>query len=290
MNDLYFENKEERVCRSESFDKGNIAGIDEVAVESIVGDMIGSVVVLPNNHGIKELPVDSKRLNSEEIEELYHKIKEKAVFISVYHASPEAIDKKGIYNSQKRIWQRLAKRARDTFPNIPLFIDGREEIEGFDKQESIIGGDELIDSISAAAIIAKHVSNQQFNRMHEEYPMYAFNTNRGYPKRSLIEAMSKHGLTPYHRVKLSEKALAKGIPTESLTLSNEQIEVLLHRGMELLQKDERVTSSWGKEFLTKKFNQVFAGMRNLNEKEIFYVNKTVKEMEKKWERLKSYSA
>lgn len=56
------------------------AGIDEVGVSSIAGPIVAATVILPENHGIKELPIDSKRLTNEKIKELSKIIKEKAMY------------------------------------------------------------------------------------------------------------------------------------------------------------------------------------------------------------------
>ena len=37
------------------------------------------------------------------------------------------------------------------------------------------------------------------DKLHEEFPEYGWNTNRGYGTKSHIEAIKKYGLTKYHR-------------------------------------------------------------------------------------------
>ena len=67
------------------------------------------------------------------------------------------------------------------------------------QQRKVIKGDCLSISIASASIVAKVTKDRIMDRLHEEYPMYSWNTNRGYGARKHIEAIKKYGLTPYHR-------------------------------------------------------------------------------------------
>ena len=83
------------------------AGIDEVGVSSVAGSMVASIVILPENHGIKELPIDSKRLSEEKIEKIAKEILEVAIICKTYKLSAEEVDKFGDF-SVKKLWNRCA--------------------------------------------------------------------------------------------------------------------------------------------------------------------------------------
>lgn len=53
--------------------------------------------------------------------------------------------------------------------------------------------------IAAASIIAKTARDEYMNRIHEEFPMYNWKKNKGYPTKEHREAIRKYGITKYHR-------------------------------------------------------------------------------------------
>ncbi|MCK4529444.1 ribonuclease HII, partial [candidate division WOR-3 bacterium] len=66
-------------------------------------------------------------------------------------------------------------------------------------QQQIIKGDNKSISIASASIIAKVTKDRIMDQLHEEFPMYHFNTNRGYGTKKHIEAIKRYGITKYHR-------------------------------------------------------------------------------------------
>jgi ribonuclease HII len=64
---------------------------------------------------------------------------------------------------------------------------------------SIIKGDAKFLSIAAASIIAKTYRDDFMNTIHEEYPMYNWKKNKGYPTKEHRDAIRKYGITKYHR-------------------------------------------------------------------------------------------
>ncbi|HRV54354.1 MAG TPA: ribonuclease HII, partial [Mangrovimonas sp.] len=65
--------------------------------------------------------------------------------------------------------------------------------------ETIVKGDGKYLSIAAASILAKTYRDAYMNQIHEEFPMYNWKQNKGYPTKEHREAIKKHGITPYHR-------------------------------------------------------------------------------------------
>ena len=82
-----------------------------------------------------------------------------------------------------------------------LLIDGNR----FNKypdipHTTVIKGDGKYLSIAAASILAKTYRDDYMNRLHEEYPFYDWNKNKGYPTKKHRAAIAEHGTTPYHRM------------------------------------------------------------------------------------------
>jgi ribonuclease HII len=65
---------------------------------------------------------------------------------------------------------------------------------------SIIKGDAKFMSIAAASVLAKTYRDEYMNRIHEEFPMYNWKQNKGYPTKEHREAIRKFGVTKYHRM------------------------------------------------------------------------------------------
>ena len=63
----------------------------------------------------------------------------------------------------------------------------------------MVKGDGRFLSIAAASILAKTYRDDYMLQLAEEYPSYGWQQNKGYPTRAHREAISKHGITPYHR-------------------------------------------------------------------------------------------
>ena len=65
--------------------------------------------------------------------------------------------------------------------------------------ETIIKGDGKFLSIAAASVLAKTYRDAYMNTIHEEFPMYNWKQNKGYPTKEHREAIRKYGITKYHR-------------------------------------------------------------------------------------------
>ena len=65
---------------------------------------------------------------------------------------------------------------------------------------TIIKGDSKFISIAAASVLAKTYRDAYMDKIHEEYPMYNWKQNKGYPTKEHREAIRKYGTTKYHRM------------------------------------------------------------------------------------------
>ena len=94
-------------------------------------------------------------------------------------------------------------RALDRLPLRPqaLLVDGNRfsPYRGL-PYTTVVKGDGKYMSIAAASILAKTYRDDYMLRLHEEYPQYHWDSNKGYPARAHREAIRKHGVTPYHRL------------------------------------------------------------------------------------------
>jgi len=173
------------------------AGTDEAGRGCLAGPVTAAAVMLPDNFSNSILN-DSKKLSKSRRDELRCILEKEAACFSVCHISPEEIDKINILNASFLAMHK----ALDSLGRTPglILVDGNRF-----KPYSTIGhlcvvkGDGKFMSIAAASVLAKTHRDAYMQRIHEEYPMYRWDRNKGYPTKEHREAIQRHGLTPYHR-------------------------------------------------------------------------------------------
>ena len=178
-----------------------VAGVDEVGRRPLVGDVVTAAVILDPNRPIWGLN-DSKKLSEKRREALFDEICEKALSFHVGRASPAEIDELNILHATMLAMQRaVAGLARA--PELVL-VDGNRS-PAFTHQglslasHSIVKGDGLIASISAASIIAKVTRDREMDALDAAYPQYGFAKHKGYPTKAHFDAIAEHGVFDQYR-------------------------------------------------------------------------------------------
>lgn len=146
-----------------------------------------------------ELLNDSKQLTEKQRYALREVIEKEAIAWAVGVVSPEEIDEINILRASFLAMHR----AVDQLTTRPqhLLIDGNRFNKYPDiSHTTVIKGDGKYLSIAAASILAKTYRDDYMNRLHEEFPSYDWNHNKGYPTKKHRTAIAEHGTTPYHRL------------------------------------------------------------------------------------------
>ena len=112
-------------------------------------------------------------------------------------SSPNEIDEFGIVKATSIATNRAIENLGKT-PDV-LLVDGFTLPGIVIKQKPIIKGDRKCLSIAAASIIAKVTRDEFMNQQHKLYPVYSFDSNKGYLTKKHSEAIEKHGPSPIHR-------------------------------------------------------------------------------------------
>lgn len=193
MEDLY---KYENELREKNINI--IAGVDEVGRGPLIGDVVASCVVLPNNFVLEGL-TDSKKLTEKKREKFYEIIKEKALAIGIGKVSPLEIDKLNIYEATKKAMTIAINEAKKQINIEHVLIDAMP-LEIDIPTTSIIKGDAKSISIAAASVIAKVTRDKDMYELDKIYPMYDLANNKGYGTKKHIEALKEYGITKYHRL------------------------------------------------------------------------------------------
>lgn len=192
-------------------------GTDEAGRGCLAGPVTAAAVILPDSFTNKTLN-DSKQLSDSKRFKLKLELELEALTFSVTHISPEEIDEINILNASMKAMQesilKLSKKPEYIIVdgNRPIFgklgiknsfgkIFTQDEIDFLKDipNKSIIKGDSKYLSIAAASVLAKTYRDEYMDKIHEEYPMYNWKKNKGYPTKEHREAIAKYGPSPYHR-------------------------------------------------------------------------------------------
>lgn len=173
------------------------AGCDEAGRGCLAGPVFAAAVILPEGY-CNELLNDSKKLTEHRRDELRAIIERDALAWAVGVVTAEEIDHINILNASFLAMHR----AVDALTVRPehLLIDGNHFKPYHDTPHTcIVKGDGKMMSIAAASILAKTHRDEFMARIHEEFPQYAWNINKGYPTKAHRAAISQYGPSPYHR-------------------------------------------------------------------------------------------
>jgi ribonuclease HII len=173
-----------------------IAGVDEAGRGPLAGPVVVAAVILPVNYALDSLD-DSKRLSASRRERLVPMIEAQAIAYAVEFIDVEEIDRVNILQATLNGMQR-AVESLDPAPQRAM-IDGNRAPSLPCEVETVIGGDGLIASISAASILAKVYRDRLMLTMHDEYPGYGFDRHKGYPTAHHLACLKTLGPCPIHR-------------------------------------------------------------------------------------------
>lgn len=173
------------------------AGTDEAGRGCLAGPVTASAVILPDNFQLKSIN-DSKKLSEKIRNELRHYIEDQALSFSVVHFSPSQIDEFNILNASILAMHEAIKLLKVIPAHIA--VDGNRFIP-FDNipHTCLIKGDARFAHIAAASIMAKTYRDDYMKSLHEEFPMYKWNKNKGYPTKDHRDAIRKYGPCEHHR-------------------------------------------------------------------------------------------
>ena len=193
-------------------------GTDEAGRGCLAGPVTAAAVLLPAAFE-NILLNDSKQLSEKSREKLKPVIEETAISFAVTHIFPNEIDEINILNASMKAMQECILQLNPA-PEY-IIVDGNRPLNGklgkkqrigkiFTTEEieilksipttSIIKGDSKYLSIAASSVLAKTYRDEYMDKIHEEFPMYNWKKNKGYPTIEHREAIKKYGPCKYHRM------------------------------------------------------------------------------------------
>jgi ribonuclease HII len=173
-----------------------ICGVDEAGRGPLAGPVFAAAVILDPNHPIEGLR-DSKKLTPARRGRLAILIKDHALAWAIAECSEAEIDQLNILQATM-LAMRRAVEGLQIIPTLALIDGNRCPILPM-RSEAIIKGDDKVQAISAASILAKTARDAALQVLHQQYPEYAFDQHKGYPTALHLERLRIHGVSPVHR-------------------------------------------------------------------------------------------
>ncbi|MDP8221340.1 MAG: ribonuclease HII [Candidatus Stygibacter frigidus] len=174
-----------------------ITGIDEAGRGPLAGPLVVAAVTFQKDFNIEGLN-DSKKLTDRTRRSLYRSIIQEAIDYKIIVISVEVIDEINILQAtmlgMQKACLQLKKKGK-------ILIDGNRIPEELIKlqAEAIVKGDQKVSAIAAASILAKVYRDDIMIKLHEKYPEYGFDHNKGYGTKIHLRAIEKYGIIDDHR-------------------------------------------------------------------------------------------
>ncbi|MCF2659500.1 ribonuclease HII [Parabacteroides distasonis] len=173
------------------------AGCDEAGRGCLAGPVFAAAVILPETFQ-NELLNDSKQLTEKRRYALRPIIEQEALAWAVGIVMPEDIDRINILKASFLAMHRAVDQLKVRPQH--LLIDGNRFTPYPDvPHTTIVKGDGTYMSIAAASILAKTYRDDYMNQLDEQFPVYHWKENKGYPTKAHREAIRQFGITPHHR-------------------------------------------------------------------------------------------
>jgi ribonuclease HII len=173
------------------------AGCDEAGRGCLAGPVFAAAVILPKQFS-HPLLNDSKQVTEKTRNELRIIIESEAIAFTVASIDNNEIDKINILKASFKAMHH----ALDGLKKKPqlLLIDGNRFVP-YKKipHHCIVKGDGIYASIAAASILAKTYRDEYMLQLHEQFPHYAWNKNKGYGSLIHRKAIGEYGQCQYHR-------------------------------------------------------------------------------------------
>jgi ribonuclease HII len=174
------------------------AGCDEAGRGCLAGPVVAAAVILDPKNPIEGLD-DSKKITEAKREKLRPEVESKALAWAVGIVTNKEIDQinilKGSFVAMHRALDQLGTKAEF------IVVDGNRFIP-YKKvpHECIVKGDGKYQNIAAASILAKTHRDEIMRKLHDQYPHFGWDKNKGYPTKQHRLALREHGATEWHRM------------------------------------------------------------------------------------------
>lgn len=172
-------------------------GTDEAGRGCLAGPVTAAAILI-NDKLENELINDSKKLSIGLRKNLRSFIEEHNDLFSIAQVYENTIDEINILNASIEAMHKAISTL--SFEPEFIIVDGNR-FKPYKQipHQTIVKGDSKYLSIAAASILAKTYRDEYMLQLHEEFPMYGWDTNMGYPTKKHRAAILEYGPCKYHR-------------------------------------------------------------------------------------------
>ena len=174
------------------------AGCDEAGRGCLAGPVVAAAVILDKDKDYAELN-DSKQLTEKKRMQLRELVMKEALAYGVGIVTAQEIDEINILNASFLAMHRALDQLKIR-PQLLLIDGNRFNPYKKVKHVCVVGGDAKYQSIAAASILAKTTRDMMMEQYDEQYPVYNWKKNKGYPTPEHKQAIADYGTTPLHRM------------------------------------------------------------------------------------------
>ena len=173
------------------------AGTDEAGRGCLCGPVVAAAVILPIDFEHPFLN-DSKQLTEKQRNLLRPYIEEHAIAFGVSFVDEKEVDAINVLQASITGMQRSIEQLN---PQPEFIIVDGNKFRNYKEipHETIVKGDAKFMSIAAASVLAKTYRDAFMEKIHQEFPMYHWKQNKGYPTQQHRDAIREFGITKYHR-------------------------------------------------------------------------------------------
>ncbi|HET6625498.1 MAG TPA: ribonuclease HII [Nocardioidaceae bacterium] len=213
-----------------------IAGVDEAGRGACAGPLVAAAVILPEGQR-GQVPglADSKLLTAKARERCYKQVLARALAWSVVVIGPDECDRLGMHVANLEALRRCTAMLElrpsyvltDGFPVDGLGVPGL----------AVWKGDRVAACIAAASVIAKVTRDRIMCELHRTYPVYDFETHKGYITAAHSAALDEHGPCEIHRRRFVNvrRALGESVPPGLDDLGENELDDLVPESMTALE-------------------------------------------------------
>ena len=173
------------------------AGTDEAGRGCLCGPVVAAAVILPKDFSHPRLN-DSKKLSEKDRMILRPIIEKQALAYGVSFVMQEEVDEINVLKASLTGMHRSLDqlKVRPEF----IIVDGNKFTNYSNvPHKTIVKGDAKYMSIAAASILAKTYRDEYMEKIHQEFPVYDWCKNKGYPTKKHRDAIREFGVTVHHR-------------------------------------------------------------------------------------------
>ena len=174
------------------------AGCDEAGRGCLAGPVVAAAVILKSDSNYPELN-DSKQLTEKKRMQLRELVLNESLSYGIGIVTAQEIDNINILNASFLAMHRALDQLKIQ-PELLLIDGNRFNPYKNVKHVCIVGGDAKYQSIAAASILAKTTRDMMMVEYGEQYPLYNWKKNKGYPTPQHKQAIADYGTTPLHRM------------------------------------------------------------------------------------------